>query len=450
MKLRRVQPLLICLLGVAFGRSAWGQTTQVVTNKDVVVGYQGLPTKVPPNTDSGFQVSDDVLLHLGLGVEAGYDTNVFYAPTAPQGSAILRIVPFAELTNATRTGVAPSGVFFDLGASLNYRQYLSGKVAIRDQSAVMPGASAALVFGSNQSLSLMLGDGYNRIDDPPYVANQQAFIRDVNVGFAQLAWSPGGGRLGVTLRYTNTIDYFEDQQLQLADNMAHDLMLDVSWRWLPKTALFVNVHQGYISYFHSDEGKANSLPLRATVGLRGLITNKLSLMIAVGYGNGFYQTADPDPANMEGARPVAGPTGFRGDILVSAEATYRPTLETAVTLGYSHDFQNAILGDFYYLDSVYLNFSQAIAGRLGFGFSARYESRSFQDIPIGDMMFVNEHDNYWQVGANLDYRIRGSLYAGVAYTLQKNDSPYVQPSETAPATPNYTKQLIFARAGVTY
>ena len=50
-------------------------------------------------------------------------------------------------------------------------------------------------------------------------------------------------------------------------------------------------------------------------------------------------------------------------------------------LGYRHDFQNAILGDFYYLDAVYLNVGQAIAGRLGLGLSARYESRSFQNIP---------------------------------------------------------------------
>ena len=45
-----------------------------------------------------------MLLHAGIGVEAGYDTNVFYAPTNTIGSSIFRFMPYAELTNATRTG----------------------------------------------------------------------------------------------------------------------------------------------------------------------------------------------------------------------------------------------------------------------------------------------------------------------------------------------------------
>ena len=64
---------------------------------------------------------------------------------------------------------------------------------------------------------------------------------------AQVRWAPGGGRLQGLLRYTNTIDWFETEYLKAANSMGHEGMLDMSWRWLPKTALYLQVRQGYIS-----------------------------------------------------------------------------------------------------------------------------------------------------------------------------------------------------------
>ena len=48
-------------------------------------------------------------------------------------------------------------------------------------------------------------------------------------------------------------------------------MLDASWKWLPKTAIFLNVQQGYIFYLNEAEATANdkvsSYPLAVTTGL---------------------------------------------------------------------------------------------------------------------------------------------------------------------------------------
>ena len=121
-------------------------------------------------------------------------------------------------------------------------------------------------------------------------------------------------------------------------------------------------------------------------------------------------------------------------------------------LGYRHDFQNSILGNFYYIDALYLNFSQAIAGRLALGLSGRYESRSFQGIQLVGGALTDRHDNYWQVGANLDYHVRAWTYVGVAYTLMKNDtdSSYMPTNLADPGPINYVKHLLFARLGVAY
>jgi hypothetical protein len=123
---------------------------------------------------------------------------------------------------------------------------------------------------------------------------------------------------------------------------------------------------------------------------------------------------------------------------------------TAIVLGYRRDFQNAILGDFYYLDSFYLSIGQAIAGRFGLGLSARYDSRSFQNVPLANGTFTNRHDNFWQVGANLDYHVRDWTYVGVSYSLMSNGSDYEPLAQEDPGRVNFVKQLVFARLGVSY
>lgn len=426
--------------------TAWGQST-IPQGKDIVIGYQGIPSRTPGNVESGLQLSDSALLHVGIGAEAGYDSNVFYSDANAKGSAITRIIPFLELTNAARGGVIPSGVFFDLGAALTYREYISSDPLIRDQRAFMPNAYGSLEFGRSQNLGFGLADTFARIEEPPYlnVPNQQQPIaRDVNQALATVRWAPGGGRLAAVLSYANTVDVFETQSLRIANSMVNVLMLDTSWKWLPKTAVVLQISQGYSTYFDTDAtgaSKPTSFPFHVMTGLRGLITAKLALNLTVGYMNGFY--------DLPTGRP--GPSGFQGNFSALADVSYRPTLLTAINLGYRRDLNNAILGDFYYLDAVYLNVGQAIAGRLGLGASVRYESRSFQNIRLPSSgALINRHDNYWQAGANLDYHIRDWTYAGVAYTVLSNGSDYEPLAAQDPGRVNYVKQVVFARLGLTY
>jgi hypothetical protein len=434
---------LTCLLAAG---TALGQGSPAAANVNVAIGYQGLPSKGGQSEVGGVQLSESALLHVGVGAEAGYDSNVFYAETSPRGSAIARIVPFLELTNAARNGAVNSDLYYDLGAALVYREYLSSDPDIKSQRAFMPSAYGNLEFSKMQSLSFGLSEAYTRTEDPPYQVSQAQITRDVNQASASLRWTPGGGRLGMVLRYTNTVDAFETNNLRFANSMGHLLLLDTSWKWLPKTALVLQVSQGYISYFHTDATgvtKPASFPFHAYGGIRGLITPKLTVNLAVGYGNGFY-----DLTNR------SGPSGY-GSISATADVVYQPTLLTSVQFGYRRDFLNAIIGDFYYLDAVYLNIGQAIAGRVGFGLSARYESRSFENVPVrltatAPTIFRSRHDNFFQLGANLDYRIRDWIYAGVAYTMLDNSAGSETLGTLDSGRVSYVKHLVFARLGVTY
>lgn len=73
---------------------------------------QTLRTRATLGQDTGVKVSDEAVLHVGVGAEGGYDSNVFYTKgDNVKSSPMLRVTPFVELTNATRGGAKPSGTF---------------------------------------------------------------------------------------------------------------------------------------------------------------------------------------------------------------------------------------------------------------------------------------------------------------------------------------------------
>ncbi len=428
------------------------------SNTPIVVGYGGLPTRAPRGGQTGLQVTEGTLLHAGAGAEAGYDSNVYYSSSGNDtGAGLARATAFLEYTNATRTGEVPSSLFFDISASLQYREYLSNRIEDRNKRAFMPQVGASMEFGGSQVVSLTLSDSFARTEDPPYVASQGPIIRYGNQALAQVRLSPGGGRLQGIVRYTNSIDIFGSSppgpnaspNYTYANSMTHEAMLDFSWKWFPKTALFLQGRQGYIQYFNDESSdssmrsgqvKRSSYPLRATVGLRGLITEKTTVGVALGYANAFQSNGESTG-------------GFLGSTYASADLMYRPLLTTLVTLGYRHDFQNSLISNFYYMDGVYLTLQQQLLGRVSIGMSGRWERRNFRgNIAIVQNAMtpnLDRTDNFYQAGATVDVALKGGFYVGVGYSLLVNDSDF-NPGATGVASPDYLKHQVFGRLGITY
>jgi len=430
--------LLLC------ARAGYGQNS----NGPVTGGAPSAATAIV-SPGNGLQVSDGATLHAGVTVEGGYDSNVFYTNTAVKGSAILRVNPFLDLNNTARNGEVPAGLFFDMRASLGYREYLNSDPNITRLRAFTPSAGVILEHNSNGALVLGFSDNYSRLQDAPYTEvgpNSEIIIRDNNLAIAQLRWSPGGGRLQGLLRFSNTIDWFETSLLKPADSMTNEAMIDLSWRWLPKTALYLQVRQGYVSYLNNDNasglvvsengvsnGKYSSYPLRAVVGIRGLITEKTSVAVALGYQNAFYSN---------------GPStsGFLGSTTAMAELVVLPLFSTKLTFGAHHDFQNSVIGNFFYDDGAYALLSHQSIGRVVAQLSGSYDHRRFYGLPIGEV--DPRIDDYVQAIAMADYFLRSWAFAGLSYTLTHNSSNDLNPGAASGA--NYTKHQIFARLGVTY
>jgi hypothetical protein len=417
-------------------------SARVVIAQEINIGYQGLPHKASGESQTGINLGEGLLLHVGAGSEIGYDSNVYYgnSTTGMVSSGLVRATSFVELTNASRTGATSAGLSFDVRGGLTYRRYLADNpdlVPFRD--ALMPVAGVSLGYGLGR-FSFQLTDSFLRLEDPPYGrSSNSALTRDSNVASVEGRYSPGGGRITTMLRYANTIDLFESASFSYGSSLTHMLTLDVSWKWLPKTALFFQANQGWVTYLSSNtKGKFDSYPLRMVVGLRGLITAKLTANVSLGYTNAFYSGGQST-------------SGLFGSTYFDAQVTYHPTMVSRAVAGLHHDFVNSVISAFYYDYSVYASYVHQIAGRLAFDLSARLTHKDYQGL-----LFVNPDatagdspsrvDNGVTVGASLDYFVRNWVYAGVAYSLGAN----ISDATVAHIPVDYVKHQVFARLGLTY
>jgi len=380
---------------------------------------------------SGLKLGDEAILHAGVFADVGYDSNVFYGSGSQETSAVMHVLPRLEISNAERDGSIPSGTYYDISGSVDFVKYLNS--AVTGQDAINPSLGGTAEFSSGQALSFTLSETFSRYKQAPYAADTDPITRDDNMATASLRFAPGGGRLNVMLRFNNLIDKYEGSY-DSGSNMGNEGVLDIGWRWLPRTTIYAQVAQGAITYFNSGttDGSSypSSYPLRTLLGLRGLLTEKLSVNIAAGYQNAFYSSG-------------SSPSGL-GNLGALAEVNYSMSTLTRAGLGYHHDFVNSpFLGHYYDMDAIYGSFQQMVASRVVTYLFGRFENRRFGATSAG-----KRSDNYAMGGVALDYVMGKFLLAGASYSLNLNRT--TTPTTTDNPGLNYTKHVLLLRLGVMY
>jgi hypothetical protein len=386
---------------------------------------------------SGLKLSDGATLHAALFADIGYDSNVFYDNTTQKTSPVLHITPRLEITNAERDGTIPSGTYYDVYGSLDFRKYLTSSTEVTDQDATNANLGGTAEFSSGQALSFFLSETFSRYQQAPYSPGAP-ITRDDNMAAASLMFAPGGGRLRVMLRYTNLIDKYEGSY-DTGSNMGNEGVLDIGWRWLPRTTIYLQAAQGAITYLNSGTTGTSatseatprnaSYPLRTLAGIRGLLTEKLSVNIAAGYNNAFYSGGD-------------SVSGF-GKVGIVTEVNYSLSVLSRFGLGYHHDFVNSpLLGGYYNMDAVYGAFQQMVASRVVTYLFGRFEYRKFGSD-------TGRIDDSVTGGVALDYIMGRFLLAGASYSLNFNRTVQNSGSNSTPDT-NYTKHTLLFRLGAVY
>jgi hypothetical protein len=412
-----------------------------MTSETGTKGVGGEPTvgtatsTVTPRKNPGARLSDEAVLHAGISASVGYDSNVFFNDANKVTSPILEVTPVADLTNGDRGGGRSPEIYYDLRGGLVYREYLTDDPNTKAQRAFNPSAGATLETNRETVVGFALNDSFIRQQEAPYLPSTSTITRDSNLATARLRLAPGGGRLATSLQYSNSVQIFEDKALEYGNSMGHEGVFDVTYKWLPKTALFLEVAQGLITYLNEAQAAANnrhkSYPFKTLVGLRGLISAKVALNAAVGYAAANYQDAK-------------SPSGV-GNIAGGADLNYAATALTALGLGYKHEFQNSpIIGDYYDANAAYVTLRQSIVGRLILSMNVRYELRTYHGVVVNGSG-VDRQDHLVSAGAVLDYFIQPWLFLGASYGLSLNR---VDQSAGAPA--DYTKHLAYFRLGVGY
>src|SRR6185312_588221 len=179
MRLRRYLVLLTCLALLGVATSARAQSSSGPT-ADV------LPTS------NGIKLGDAMLLHLGLGLELGWDSNVFYEDVNPHNSFYLRLNPSFDLT--TRPREMRRTIEFDLHGGLGYVEYLTTDSSISSHRQFNVDGGLQAAFFNNSPYSFILFDNYVRSTMPPYVSGSPNLDRDQNEVGVRINLSPGGGR----------------------------------------------------------------------------------------------------------------------------------------------------------------------------------------------------------------------------------------------------------------
>jgi hypothetical protein len=195
----------------------------------------------------------------------------------------------------------------------------------------------------------------------------------------------------------------------------------------------------------------NSYPLRIEAGLQGLITAKLTMNIWIGYGNGFYRPTATVPM------VVANPNS----VIAGLGLNWKPTTLSTGTLGYTHDFENSLLGSYFDLDMVYLSWTQLMWRFTGF-LRFAYSNERFAGVcvpmrkvglacgPSGETV-ANRVDNLITLNVRIDYPFKDWLFLSLVNDLQVNVSNGALSLGVAGTVPpNYTKDVIGLRLTASY
>jgi hypothetical protein len=174
-----------------------------------------------------------------------------------------------------------------------------------------------------------------------------------------LLWAPGGGMFDWRLGYQYGLTYFEDDAFRNLGNHEHQVNTRGRWRFLPRTALLYDASIGFLRYNSATGSQLDSSPVRARLGLNGLVTQSFAFMAIAGWGASFYQGA----ANAQQFNSVIGQAELKWFFTPNSGADASAAVPSSVKLGFTRDFTNSYMGDYYTIDRGYAGLSYSFSGR---------------------------------------------------------------------------------------
>lgn len=368
----------------------------------------------------GFRLGD-FELHPGIGLEVGYDSNLYVADGSGMSplvdTGVLRAT--AHLLVSTRgqqrrqEGEGGGGEGGGGGAqpSVAFRGGLNGSFyhffADAGRTNVELDANLALQILPGRPFSINVSNTFGR-GIRPFTPATVADVTNFNWGRIrndaglQLNFATTGEVVRVTAGYNFQLDFFEDALFQYGNNFRHNITITEQFRFLPQTAIVHDTTLVFLDYF-TDAARPPSavndgVLVRSRVGLNGAITNNFSVLGAVGYTAGFFNS-----------RTAAYDQEFES-IAAQLEARWQITPAMRLAFGYDRDFQPSFVGNFFRRDRGYANYQVLVERVFLLGLEASFGYYEFGAIirPDGTL-----------AGSSLtrgDYRLIGSVFGEYRFT----------------------------------
>lgn len=370
-------------------------------------------------------------LHLGVGLEGGYDSNVRYLAANAVSDYVLHVKPMVKL-------LFPSDkVALDIAGLVDVLRYFGATdPTTSDLSTVQGMASARADFNPKGKFVFFLKDEFVRTSSPRSDV-LGTFARTDNTAGAGFTWMPGGGALSLGLSYGFAFEFFDQGTgLSGSDSYSQQPALDIKWRFFPKTSFQLNASADLRRYPSTQGSGATSFnnsdmnAIRASLGLVGMMTSKLSVILRAGYGNSLTSSGE----NFQ-------------SVIGQAEVDYDLTMVTKLALGYSRDFQPAILYGYYTSDKFYASARQQLFGKLTLSLAGSADIQSFgRQVTTASGDFGSRSDVEVRVDAGIEYEIQRWLSTGVSDALSMRNSSY----KDADGSTAYTKNVALLKLTFMY
>jgi len=303
----------------------------------------------------GYRVGD-FELHPGIGADFGYNSNYLHRSSneEPVQSLRLRVAPHFSVTTLgpQRTDGAPPpdfGFRAELGGVYNEFIPVSGsdddKDRLQEQRNIGGDLNLQLDILPKREWSGRVHGAIGRTARPTNDADRTvSYNRLIPKAGAELAWAPGSGLLDWRLGYNFSGTFFESSEFENINSVRNYVTTHGRWRFLPRTALMYDARLGFLTYpvGGGTTDKTASHPLRARLGLNGLITPSFAVLALVGWGASFYSGDDQDFDSVIGQlelkwylspNPQADPMKTSGAV-------------SALSLGFVRDFDDSYIGTY--------------------------------------------------------------------------------------------------------
>ncbi len=371
---------------------------------------------------AGIRVGD-FELHPGVGVEVGYDSNVFFSDgsatsAVPVASPILRVTPHLSFSTLSATreaegearegaGAGAPTVQFRGGISASYYAFFADEA----RNNVGLDGDLNLVILPDRPFSITLHERFTRVVRP--FTEQRSiggsdrrldFGRNENDAGVDFSFGTPGRVLAGTAGYSLAVGFFDGEDFQFANSVTHNFRAGASFRFLPQTALVYDFEGQYRVYPSFAPGTSptllsNGFNLRTRVGINGAITTRLSLSAMVGYGAGWFDARDDFDS-----------------VVGQAELRWQATSNFRLSLGYDRNFRPSYVGNFMRADRAYASAQLLLAGSFMLGAEASLSLLDFGVPVLGSDVRTALGSNPDGSVSRSDVRLSGSIFAEYRFT----------------------------------